>query len=50
MKKFKKLDEQIKRLEDHKKIVVGNHHRARNDLYDGNYYNVISPLFATIKK
>jgi len=42
MKKFKKLDEQIKRLENHKKIVVGNHRRARNDLYDGNYYNVIS--------
>ena len=42
MKKFKKLDEQIKRLVNHKKIVVDNHRRAKSDLYDGNYYNVIS--------
>ena len=42
MKEFKKLDEQIQRLESHKKVVIRNYDKAKGDLYNENYYNIVS--------
>ena len=42
MKPFKTLNEQIEHLKQNKQVVVPFGIRAKQDLYDGNYYNVVS--------
>jgi len=42
MKPFKTLDEQIQHLQQNKQVLIPRTTKAKQNLYDGNYYNVIS--------
>jgi len=42
MKQFKSLDEQVEHLKNNKKVIFDDKEKAKKDLYDDNYYNIIS--------
>ena len=42
VKGFKTLDQQVEYLGQNKRVVVPSRIKAKKDLYDGNYYNIIS--------
>jgi len=42
MKQFKTLAEQVEFLESHKKVIINQRSKVKKDLYDSNYYNIIS--------